>query len=198
MSADISADLPFALEDLWLDMLRSSLRGRISTLGELIGKGLLDLPDVLADLMDGPVLRACRSHPELYDAWDAIETDIETELFTISNAVEQANWRARLALQPGPRVGLPAYFPAPTEPRNTVLTRQAAVIRQVIAQIARSGAARRELARRQAEEMPYLDDKSPASKAKLTRRLHCEVAAEYGYGQRIPSARRVLVSGAQG
>lgn len=186
------------LEDLWLDMLLSSLRGRIRTFGELIGKGSFDLPDVLADLMNGPVLQACRSHPELYDEWDTIEAEVEAELFAVSNALEQAEYRSWIATQPGSHVGLPAYFPAPTEPRDAVLARQTTVIQRAIAQIARSGAARRELARRQAEELPYLDDPTPANKAKLTRSLHREVAAEYGYGQRIPSARRLLVTGAQG
>ena len=52
---------------------------------------------------------------------------------------------------------------------------------------------------RREAELPFVQDPTPAAKAALTRRLHRDVAAEFGFaGSRISAPPRMLVTGAQG
>ena len=63
--------------------------------------------------------------------------------------------------------------------------------------------ARRELHRRRdaaiaAAEQQSVEELSPGQKATITKRLHRQVAGEYGFGSRIPLPPREMFSGAQG
>jgi len=96
---------------------------------------------------------------------------------------------------------LPAYYPAPAEPRGSALARQVKLIGDTITEGARRAAARiKVLARRTAEiaalGLPGLD-LAPGAKAAITRRAHRAVAAEDGFGKRIPLPPRLLLTGAQ-
>jgi phage/plasmid primase-like uncharacterized protein len=96
---------------------------------------------------------------------------------------------------------LPAYYPAPTEARAPALERQVTVIRDTINAGAARAAARHEAWRRRNAEIADLGlpglNLTPAAKATITRRQHHAVAAEAGFGNRIPLAPRVLTTGAQ-
>lgn len=184
---------PEVMLDVWTDVLLHGLRGRITVFGELIGKGQFEQPTALDHLMDGPVLKAARFNPTLFEAWDEIEAEIGDRLFAVANEVEQAHDRARRASQPGPV----AHYPPATEPRNEALARLRTIISGIVAEGARIGAARRELRRRRDAEMPFLAHPTPQAKAALTRQLNREVAAEFGFTGRIPTAPRTLVTGAQ-
>ncbi|MGD0109446.1 MAG: hypothetical protein ABSC06_36255, partial [Rhodopila sp.] len=101
----------------------------------------------------------------------------------------------------GIQTSLPAYYPAPTEPRASALERQVTVIHDTIAEATRRAAARQEVLRRRNAEIADMGlpglNLAPAKQGAITRRLHKLVAAELGYGKRIPLAPRVLTTGAQ-
>ena len=93
---------------------------------------------------------------------------------------------------------LPARHPFITEKRQDALDRQGHEIRRAIVLGGKVGAAHRDLARRRAAALDELDDPSPAAKAAVTKRLTLEVAMAWGYGRRLLSPERLLVTGAMG
>ncbi len=179
---------------LGVDLLLSKIRLEICTLGAEIAAGVLDVPDAVGILLDGPVAKACEAWPELWDVYDDIEATLDDDLFAISNGIEQRLEQSRVQAAPGPH----AHYPAPSEPREVVLDRQAATIRDTVATGARIAGARRKLELLRDAEIEHLDDPTPADKAVVTRRLHKQVAAQYGYGARIPLPPRLLATGGQG
>ncbi len=119
-----------------------------------------------------------------------------------SDGVDAVAARIAAALQPqepAPR-RLPAFYDAPTEPRDVALARQNETISSTIS----CGAHRASLvkairaARKDAIDA-YAEWKelSPADKGKITRRAVKAVLASAGI-KRLPSAQRVLTTGAQG
>ncbi len=119
-----------------------------------------------------------------------------------SDGVDAVRARIAAALQPqeqAPR-RLPAFYDAPAEPRETALARQNATISSTI-----SGGAHRaslvkaiRVARKDAiDACAEWKELSPADKGKITRRAVKAVLASAGI-KRLPSAQRVLTTGAQG
>jgi hypothetical protein len=99
-------------------------------------------------------------------------------------------------LQPKP-IALPAYYPAVVEPREQAKRRQDDIILSFLANAAEIGNARQMLRRMRAAELADKPDATRAQKAAVTRRLHGEVAARFGFGKRIPRPQRVLLTGSQ-
>ena len=199
---------PAVLRDMLADVLRHRLRQPIKLLGRFVADGGMPFEEALASLMT-KVVDACRLDPILLDDLHDLEDEVADELADAAAAAEDAQARAHppapsgtvlhRARLPAPTfTGLPAYYPAITEPRVRALARLDTIITETIEDAARIGAARRELRRRRDAELPYLVDTSPAAKGAMTRRLHGAVAAERGFGTRIPVSPRVLVSGSQG
>jgi hypothetical protein len=96
---------------------------------------------------------------------------------------------------------LPPFYDAPTEDRGTAKARQDAAMREHMAEASRNAHARHELRRRRAEAIDAAGGKdalTPGQKAAITRKLHREIAAKYGYGKRLPPPPRRMFSGAQG
>ena len=96
---------------------------------------------------------------------------------------------------------LPAYYPAPTEDRDTAKARQDAALTAHMVEGGRLAHLRHELHRRRAEAIAAVggeDALTSGAKATITRRLHREIAAREGYGTRLPLAPRHMFSGAQG
>ena len=164
----------------------------------------------LDELLGGPAAEILDADPGLWDHLAAFEDEVAEALADAAAAADLEDARAHPP-PPGPRrllhhidmpnrpfTGLPPYHWPIEEPREAALARQAVAIRSTIADAARIGAARRELRRLRDAEVDFLPDPNPAAKAALTRRLHRQVAADHGFGQRIPVAPRVLVSGSQG
>ncbi len=193
------------VETALVDALHATLRGRVRVLGQTISTGHLAYMDALDALIGGPVLGFCNQHPFARDMLDAIADDVAANLsdaaFTaeLARPLPQAGPLLHRVRLPGrTTTGLPAYYPAPTEGRLSALTRLDLVITGTIEGSARIGAARRELTRRREAAALDLADASPAAKAASTRAVHRQVAAEWGFGARIPLADRVLVAGSQG
>ena len=96
---------------------------------------------------------------------------------------------------------LHAYYPAPTEDRDSAKARQDAAMLAHMTEAGRLARLRRELHRRRAEAITAAggeDALSSGEKATITRRLHREIAEREGYGSRLPLPPRHLFSGAQG
>ncbi len=92
------------------------------------------------------------------------------------------------------------YYDAPTEPRDVALARQRALIRDTIQVGAVSGGARRRISKLRDEAFaadPDFDQRSPAEKAAVTRRIKRVVLAELNL-TRLPPPSHILVTGAQG
>lgn len=92
------------------------------------------------------------------------------------------------------------YYDAPTEPRDEALARQRALIRDTIAAGAVNGAVRHKIARLREEAVAAdldFDQRPPAEKASVTRRITRGVLAEHGLA-RLPQPSRVLITGSQG
>jgi hypothetical protein len=96
---------------------------------------------------------------------------------------------------------LPAYYPAPTEDRDSAKARQDAAMLAHMAEAGRLAHLRRELHRRRAEAITAAggdDALTSGEKATITRRLHREIARREGYGNRLPLPPLHMFSGAQG
>ena len=108
------------------------------------------------------------------------------------------------------RTALPPYFPGPTGDRDASLALQRSVIAGWFERGVRRASALHEVDRRRQaaidnEELDSawaaLDTDLPhlrARKAAITRRVHHEVAAEFGYGKIPGVGERLLLSGTQG
>ena len=205
MTAAQTAPATWQADALW-DVLH--LRTRAAA--RRIAEDGASYTDELDDLLGGPAGDILAADPQLWDDLPAFEDEVADALADAAAAAELEDARAHPP-PPGPRrllhhvdlpgqpfTGLGPYYPAVEEPREAALARQTDAIHATVAGAARIGAARRELRRLRDAELPYLDDPSPAAKAALTRRLHRQVAADHGFGQRIPAAPRVLVTGSQG
>jgi hypothetical protein len=96
--------------------------------------------------------------------------------------------------------GLPAFYPAPTEPRVAALLRQNDAIRAAIAAGALRGAVRAESRRQREEALGEVEDREALSrtdKARISRRARRAALAAFGL-PKLPVATRTLVTGAQG
>jgi hypothetical protein len=114
-------------------------------------------------------------------------------------------WSGEAECRAAPRTAaastLPAYYPAPTDDRDTAKACQDAAMREHLAEVSRNAHARRELHRRRSEAIDAAGGKdalTPGQKAAITRKLHREIAAKYGYGKRLPPPPRHMFWGAQG
>jgi hypothetical protein len=105
---------------------------------------------------------------------------------------------------------LPAYYPRPTEDRGAAIARQTESIEGHLFAAEMLVEARREIRRRRdaaiagaaATKAAASDEEgnglSPAEKGEITKRVHREVAQQFGYGDRLPLAPQQLNTGAQG
>jgi hypothetical protein len=97
----------------------------------------------------------------------------------------------------GPKPGLPAYYPGPTEPADQALHRQKEAISDFIASEVRMCEARREVEQQVLAEVALNPDMTPAEKGKATRKAKKIVAAERGLDC-IRKGDRLLITGNQG
>jgi hypothetical protein len=96
---------------------------------------------------------------------------------------------------------LPAYYPAPTEGRDTAKACQDAAMLAHLDEASHIAEARRDLHRRRAEAIAEAggeDALTPGQKATITKALHQEIAHREGFGTRIPLPPRHMFTGAQG
>ncbi|OAN54030.1 hypothetical protein A6A04_12345 [Paramagnetospirillum marisnigri] len=106
--------------------------------------------------------------------------------------------RAKLAK---PKANLPAYYPAPTEDRDSALARQRRVIAEWFTDAARLETANRRLEVLKAgfAEGDGFNTPTAAQKAAHTRKVTPGIVKDAGYaGDRLPDGRRLLITGAQG
>ena len=202
--------LPERAADWRIDALWDVLHLRTRAAARRIVRDGASYAEQLDELLGGPASEILDADPGLWDHLAAFEDEVAEGLADAAATVEREDAAAHPP-PPGPRrllhhvdlpghtfTGLPPYHPPIEEPRAAALLRQTATIRLTVADAARIGAARGELHRLREAELRYLPDLDAAGKAALTRRLHRQVAAAHGFGQRIPAAPRVLVSGTQG
>jgi hypothetical protein len=108
-------------------------------------------------------------------------------------------------LPPEPRTAanslLAAFYPAPTEDRDTAKARQDAALIAHMVEGARIVRARLELRSRRAEKIAAGGGElalTPHEKGWITRRLHREIAEREGWGRRLPLPPMRMFSGVQG
>ena len=101
------------------------------------------------------------------------------------------------ALHPG-LTGLPAYYPAVTEPLEDALRRLDGIINTFIADAVVIAAARHDVTQRRADALRDVEDPTPADKMRLTKQIKREVAARYGFAKgKLPRQEHKLLTGAQ-
>jgi hypothetical protein len=96
---------------------------------------------------------------------------------------------------------LAAFYPAPTEDRDTAKARQDAAMWEHLDEASHIAEARRDLRRRRAEAIEEAggeDALTPGQKATITKDLHREIARREGFGTRIPLPPQHMFTGAQG
>lgn len=176
----------------------AAIRAAAVTLGGIQDRGGFSDSEALGWLLDAIAAPASRRKDEDTVRWGLDRGRARPlELATRRQPPPAVRLGEGTRTRHGAAIYLPAYFPAPTEPRDLALARQEKLIREAVASAEKLAAARIEVIRRREAEIAGRD-LSSGRRGAITRRHARAVAEEQGYGRKLPLPDRLLITGNQG